>query len=205
MFDFASSTSSAADARVDALVVIVDGDREDLLRAVLADDVLVEDRLDLGRLRDRGRAGVRLVLLDLLRDDVVAEPDALVADVDGRPGDELLHLLLRFAAEGAAQVAVLVIVPPSFHMLASCRRGRLPIDPASLRRIAVPMRLARTVRTSRKLSEGKLRPAPVQRRKLAARSRSDATAPARSRRALQRSGDDFSRLALLLAAGAPRR
>ena len=84
MFDFASSTSSARDARVDALVVIVNGDREDLLRAVLADHVVVEDRLDLGRLRDRGRAGVRLVLLDLLRDDVVAEADALVADVDRR-------------------------------------------------------------------------------------------------------------------------
>ena len=39
--------------RVDALVVVVDRDREDLLRALLADHVLVEDRLDLGRLRDR--------------------------------------------------------------------------------------------------------------------------------------------------------
>ena len=106
------------DARVDALVVIVHGDREDLLRALLADDVLVEDRLDLGRLGDRGGAGVRLVLLDLLGDDVVAEADALVADVDRRPGDELLHFLLRFAAEGAVQVAVLVIVAPSLHGLA---------------------------------------------------------------------------------------
>ena len=84
MFDLASSTSSAADARVDALVVVVDGDGEDLLRALLADDVVVEDRLDLGRLGDGGGAGVRLVLLDLLGDDVVAEADALVADVDGR-------------------------------------------------------------------------------------------------------------------------
>ena len=105
------------DARIDALVVVVHRDREDLLRAVLPDDVLVEDRLDVRRLRDRGRAGVRLVLLDLLRDDVVAEPDALVADVDRGPSDELLHLLLRFPAEGAAQVAVLVIVPPSLHDL----------------------------------------------------------------------------------------
>ena len=44
---------------------------------------------------------VLLLLLDLLGDDVVAQPDALVADVDGRTGDELLHLLLRLAAEGA--------------------------------------------------------------------------------------------------------
>jgi hypothetical protein len=36
------------------------------------------------------------LLLHLLGDDVVAQPDALVADVDGRAGDELLDLLLLF-------------------------------------------------------------------------------------------------------------
>ena len=43
MLDFCSSTSSVTELRVDALVVVVDGDREDLLGALLADDVLVED------------------------------------------------------------------------------------------------------------------------------------------------------------------
>src|SRR6185369_16346671 len=62
-------------------------------------------------------ARVGLVLLHLLRDDVVAEPDALVADVHRGASDELLHLLLRFAAEGAAQVAVRVFVPPSLHFV----------------------------------------------------------------------------------------
>ncbi len=87
------------DARVDALVVVVNGDREDLLRAILADHVVVEDRLDLGRLRNGGRAGVRLVLLHFLRDDVVAETDALIADVDRRSGDELFDFLLRLTAK----------------------------------------------------------------------------------------------------------
>ena len=105
------------DARVDALVVVVHRDREDLLRALLPDDVLVEDRLDFARLGDRRRAGVRLVLLDLLRDDVVAEPDALVADVDRRASDELLHFLLRFSAERAAQIAALVVVSSSLHFV----------------------------------------------------------------------------------------
>ena len=59
-------------ARVDALVMVVDGDGEDLLRALLADHVVVEDGLDLRRLRDRRGAGVRLVLLDLFGDDVIA-------------------------------------------------------------------------------------------------------------------------------------
>src|SRR5215468_870244 len=90
-----------ADLGVDALVVVVDRDGEDLLGALLADHVLVEHVLDLGRLGHAGEAVALLLLLDLLGDDVVAEPDALVADVHGGPGDELLHLLLGLATEGA--------------------------------------------------------------------------------------------------------
>src|SRR6185312_9701192 len=102
---------------IDPLVVVVDGDREDLLRAVLTDHVLVEDLLDLCRLGDRART-VRLVLfLDLLGDDVVAQTDALVTDVDGGTGDQLLHLLLRFAAEGAGQRRALALLDG--HFLAS--------------------------------------------------------------------------------------
>ena len=41
-FDFWSSTSPAAMDAGDALVVVVDGDAEDLLGVVLTDDVLVE-------------------------------------------------------------------------------------------------------------------------------------------------------------------
>ena len=82
--------------------MVVDRDREGLLGLVLADDVLVEELADLHRLG-------QLVPLDLLRlgelllDDLVAQVDALVADVDAGARDELLHLLLRLAAEGALQ------------------------------------------------------------------------------------------------------
>src|SRR5262249_28586649 len=88
--------------------------------AVLADDVLVEHGLDVRRLGDRRACRGRLVLLALLRDDVVAEPDALVADVDRRSCDELPHFLLRFPAERAAQVSVLLIIPPSIHRHSLC-------------------------------------------------------------------------------------
>ncbi len=37
----------------------------------------------------------------LVGDDLVAEVDALVGDVDARAGDQLRHLSLRLAAEGA--------------------------------------------------------------------------------------------------------
>src|SRR5690606_16694447 len=83
---------------LDALVVVVDRDRERLLRRLLADHVLVEELTDLARLGQLfpahlGRLG------ELLLDDLVTEVDALVTDVYARPGDQFFHLLLRLAAE----------------------------------------------------------------------------------------------------------
>ncbi len=133
MFDFWSSTSSVAGAGLPW--ALPGGPASASRRAcsgcrrrrrgpsspVLADDVVVEEALDLGRRRERdGRAA--LVALRLLRDDVVAEPDALVADVDGRPGDELANLALALPAEGAAQVSVVVL----FAAHASLVRRMLP-------------------------------------------------------------------------------
>jgi hypothetical protein len=91
---------------VDALVVVVDGDREDLLGALLTDDVVVEDGLDVGRLGNRRQPKVLAVLLDLLGDDVVAQPDALVADVHRRTSDELLDLFLALSTERAGEAGL---------------------------------------------------------------------------------------------------
>ena len=93
----------------DPLVVVVDGDRKGLLGRGLADHVLVEHLVDLLRLRqvlevDAGRsAGCGD---HLLVDDLVAEVDAFVADVDAGTGDQLLDLTLRFAAEAAEELLV---------------------------------------------------------------------------------------------------
>src|SRR5580704_6684 len=90
----------------DALVVIVNGDRQFLFRAVLPDHVAVQELLDLRRTRQAARWGRGLFPLFVFQDRL-ADPDTLVADV--RPGvirrrtDELLHLLLRLVAEGAAK------------------------------------------------------------------------------------------------------
>src|SRR6185369_9593617 len=91
--------------RVDALVVVVDRDREDLLRALLPDHVLIEHLLDLGGLRHRRGGRERLLLIALLRNDVVAEVDALVADIDRRPRDQLPNLVLALSAERTDQIA----------------------------------------------------------------------------------------------------
>src|SRR6058998_3213502 len=91
--------------RVDALVVVVDRDGEGLLRLFLADHVLVQHVLDLG-----GRGDLRDRLGDLpllvLRQDLVAEGDALITNVDRRAGNELPDRVLRLAAEGAAEVLI---------------------------------------------------------------------------------------------------
>src|SRR5207249_5717799 len=93
----------------DALVVVVNLDREDLLRALLANHVLVERGADRLRVRDEagllllGAGGTVVVLEDLL-----AEVDALVADEHAWARYQLPHLVLAFAAEAASRVAAAV-------------------------------------------------------------------------------------------------
>jgi hypothetical protein len=73
------------------LVVVVDGDRQDLLRVVLADDVVVEEVVDLDRLG-------QLVEAELAR-----LGQLFLDDLHARAGDQLLHLLLGLAAERALE------------------------------------------------------------------------------------------------------
>ena len=82
--------------------MVVNGHGEDLLGAVLTDDIAVEELEDLVRLRQLGE-GHLFGVGELLFDDLVAQLDALIADVHTGPGDELLHLLLRLTAEAALQ------------------------------------------------------------------------------------------------------
>ena len=78
--------------RADALVVVVHRDRQGALGGLLPDDVLLEEREDLARLgqievRDDAGRGLGHALFD----DLVAQLDALVADVDAGTGDQLLR------------------------------------------------------------------------------------------------------------------
>jgi hypothetical protein len=95
-----------AGLEIEALVVVVDRDREDLLRVLLADHVVVQHLLDAGGLdHPEGRLHLDRRLLHLAVDDRLADVDARVADVDAGPGDDLLHLRLRLPAEGAQRHA----------------------------------------------------------------------------------------------------
>ena len=100
-----------------ALVVVVDRDRERALRLFLRDDVVVEDGVDVLRARqvlEVERGGSRQLLVD----DLVAEIDALVADVDPRSSDQLLDLALRLPAETAEKLLVSFACPS--HPLSPC-------------------------------------------------------------------------------------
>ena len=87
---------------LDALVVVVDRDRELLLGAFLADHVLVEELLDFRR-RGQRRADAAVLEPVVVGDDVVADLDALVADEDRRSGNQLADVVLILVAERAAK------------------------------------------------------------------------------------------------------
>src|ERR1051326_4029631 len=91
--------------RIDAFVVIVDCDRQRFLRSLLTDHVLVQNVFDLLRRRDLCNGFGNLSLL-VLRENLVAQSNALVADVDRRAGDEFPDRVFRLSAERAAQMFV---------------------------------------------------------------------------------------------------
>ena len=100
----------------DALVMVINGDSQFFLSAILANDVAVEKLFNLGRARQA--AGRRSGLLALLVfKNRLADADTLVADVRpgiiGRRTDELLDLLLRLVTEGTAKGFVWTIF---FHV-----------------------------------------------------------------------------------------
>jgi len=82
--------------------MVVDGDGQLLLGLLLTDDVFVQELLDLV---GDGEAGLVGPAFDppIVRDDVVADVDALVADEDRGPGNELTDVVLVFVAERATE------------------------------------------------------------------------------------------------------
>jgi hypothetical protein len=108
-----------------ALVVVVDRHGEGALRLLLGDDVVVEDGVDVKRLGEVVEVELRRSR-ELLVDDLVAEIDALVADVDPGTSDQLLDLSLTFPAEAAKQLLVTLARPshvsPFTPVTVSCAR-----------------------------------------------------------------------------------
>ena len=117
--------------------MVVDRYRQDLLRLFLADDVVVEELVDLfglGELFELQFGG----FVELLLDDIVAEIDAFVTDVDARSGDELLDLLLGLTAERTlekvAAVTELRHYASLLRLLGRCRFIGFACDASGLTR-----------------------------------------------------------------------
>ena len=97
--------------QLDPLVMLIDGDGETFLGFVLADYILIEKGFDFVGLWQGRPRGYRLSLL-VIADDLVADVDALIADVDRWPGNEFLDFILRFTAERTSQR----VVSSSYHL-----------------------------------------------------------------------------------------
>src|SRR5678816_175082 len=93
----------------DPLVMVVDGNRELFLRPLLTDDVLVEELLDVRRGRQR-RTDAAVFEAIVVRDDVVADLDAFIADEYCRARDQLADVVLIFIAERAAENLSLAVL-----------------------------------------------------------------------------------------------
>src|SRR4030095_10046064 len=77
-----------------AFVMLIDGDGELLLGFVLADYIFVEEGFDFAWFWQGWARSYRLSLL-VVADDLVADVDALIADVDSGRRNEFLHFILR--------------------------------------------------------------------------------------------------------------
>ena len=111
-------------SEVDALVVIVHRDGKRDLRVLLADDIVVHILLHLFGSRELFGVvvGGRCGLIHVLADQAVAELHAFVADIDViGTGHHSFHLLLAFAAEGAANRFLVGHGGPSFLWVSADR------------------------------------------------------------------------------------
>ena len=82
--------------------MVVDRNSQDLFGTRLANNVLLKSLIDFHRLRQLVVAGIARIL-KFLADNVITQFDTFVADEDRRTGNQLAHLMLAFAAEGAVE------------------------------------------------------------------------------------------------------
>src|SRR5690242_11524135 len=90
--------------------MLIDSYGQTLLGLVLANYVFIKERFDFTGLGKGRPRGYRLSLL-VVADDLVADVDTLIADIDRGPRNEFLHFILRLTTERTAQR----VVGSSYH------------------------------------------------------------------------------------------
>ncbi len=83
---------------IDPLIMVIDGHGKGFLCILLADHVLIEHKLDILRLGQLHEAEVGF-LADFFFDDLVAEFNAFITDIDPRSCHKLADLFLGFATK----------------------------------------------------------------------------------------------------------
>ncbi len=85
----------------------MDRHRQVALGPLLTHHILIKQGLDLHGLEHLGKSLVTaLHLLQILADDLVAKIYALITDIDGGSGDQLLDLTLQLTAKGTGDFAL---------------------------------------------------------------------------------------------------
>src|SRR5208337_650536 len=99
---------------VNALIVVVNGNREHALGVILANHVIVEN--DAYLLRGRNAiARLHVGVLVLLADDVHAKLNAFIANENRWPCNEFADFMLALAAERAIERILGVVTPAVFR------------------------------------------------------------------------------------------
>jgi hypothetical protein len=107
------------------LVMVIDRDGQDFFGFVLANHVIIEKFLDFAGLQHAVRGGARrasarafsgfgtgrglagsTAVEEFFVEDLVAEIDAFIANVDSRPGNQLADLLLGLATKRTLEMGV---------------------------------------------------------------------------------------------------
>jgi hypothetical protein len=96
---------------MDALVVVIDSNRQNFFCMLLAHHIAIEEIFYLqGRGHMRRRAWSLLLALS---NNLIAQTNALVANINGGARNQLANLLLRFPTKGARQAPTLLTL---FHL-----------------------------------------------------------------------------------------
>jgi hypothetical protein len=110
-----------------AFVMVIDGDGQRLFGSLLTDDVLVQIAADLFG-RRQGSLGLLGPGLGLQQ--LSADTDALLTDIDGMTGDQPARLRFRLSAEGALLIPILILILFCCHPTTTCwkkEKGRCAV------------------------------------------------------------------------------
>src|SRR5436190_8165214 len=101
--------------RVDAFIMIMYGDRENLFCSFLTDHVLIKDSFDLRRFWYGRHRGKRVFLIAFFLNNIVTEVDTFITDIDRRTSNKLTHLVLTLPTKRADQVSRTIITVSSHN------------------------------------------------------------------------------------------